>query len=96
MYYIYELKHKELPLSYIGYTANMKERYRNHKKRVNRDECRNKLNRAFWKYGFDSFEMVEIDRCKTKEKALEKEKMYIQKYKAVLNSHHAYYDNEDL
>ena len=96
MYYIYQLRHRDLPYLYIGYTKDMKERYRNHKKRSRREDCRNKLNRAFWKFGFESFVMEEIGTARTKEKALEKEKMYIQKLKANLNSHHSYCDDIEL
>lgn len=92
MYYIYELRHDTKPLSYIGYTKDLKERYNNHKKRSKRKDCNNKLNRAFKQLGFETFSMIEIDRARTIEKAKEKEKYYIQKVRALLNSHHAYYD----
>lgn len=83
MIYIYLIENTEHKLFYIGQTIDVARRYINHKCCANKpgsSRRANKLNKAFWELGFDSFEFSVLCEVDSQETADSLERKYISEY----------------
>jgi group I intron endonuclease len=64
MFYIYEIKHRKTGLRYIGYSKNVKGRWKEHKRDLTLGKHHSQyLQRAWNKYGENLFEFNIIETC---------------------------------
>lgn len=77
-YHIYILQNKVNYKIYIGQTNNLNKRRREHKAKDRLTTKRSPLYQAIQKYGFDNFEMIELENFKSPLEADESEEFWIQ------------------
>lgn len=77
-YHIYILQNKINYKIYIGQTNNLNKRRREHKAKDRFTTKRSPLYQAIQKYGFDKFEMIELENFESPLEADESEEFWIQ------------------
>lgn len=86
-YYIYRAINKINGKSYIGETVNFEERRKQHEACYEKEDCL--FHDALKEFGIDSFEWEILETCNNKEKALNLERQYIQKYDSYRNGYNS-------
>lgn len=102
IYYIYIIECTKNNKVYIGQTQSIKTRKNDHFGKLRRNEHHNPyLQEDYNKYGANSFRMIVLEQCESKEKALMQETKYIENYggiecDSIYNCKDMYHNNNKM